>query len=190
MDDSVRRALLRWPDVPACTGWLGLDDRGDWWLRSAAAQPWPRTDDGRWQRDGATRLQHAGLIGFIARNYLAADSGYWYFQNGPQRVYVELDAAPLVLRLQPDGGWLTHTGVACTPRAAWLDEAGRLYLETAAGPGIVHGHDLAALGAWIDDALQRLCQPGREPLALQPLGAATPAQQLGFRLSPSADAAL
>ena len=190
MDDSVRRALLRWPDVPACTGWMALDARGDWWLRSAAARPWPRMVDGRLERDGASRLQHAGLIAFIARNYVAGDDGYWYFQNGPQRVYVELDAAPLVLRLQPDGRWLTHTGAACTPRAASVDAAGRLYLTTDAGPGIVHGQDLAALGAWIDDALQRLCQPGREPLVLQPLGAASAAQQLGFRSSPSADAAL
>ncbi len=190
MDDSVRRALLRWPDVPACTGWLGLDARGDWWLRSAAARPWPRAADGALLRDGASRLQHAGLIGFIARNYLARDDGYWYFQNGPQRVYVELDAAPLVLRLQPDGRWRTHTGVDCAPRAACLDAVGRLYLDTDAGPGIVHSQDLAALGDWLSEDLSWLRQPGHVALALRALNGTAPAAHLRFRISPSADAAL
>ena len=38
MDDLVRAALMKWPDVPACRGWLGLDARGDWYLRDERAQ--------------------------------------------------------------------------------------------------------------------------------------------------------
>jgi hypothetical protein len=29
MDDIVKAALLKWPNVPHCTGWLALDGRGD-----------------------------------------------------------------------------------------------------------------------------------------------------------------
>ena len=38
MDDIVRQAMAKWPHVPACYGWLGLDARGQWWLRDAEAQ--------------------------------------------------------------------------------------------------------------------------------------------------------
>ena len=30
MDDIVRQALLKWPDVPDCRGWLRLTRRGEW----------------------------------------------------------------------------------------------------------------------------------------------------------------
>ncbi len=187
MDESVRRALLRWPDVPACNGWLGLDARGDWWMRSEAARPWPREADGRLQRAGASRLRHPGLVAFIARNYQSADDGHWYFQNGPQRVYVELEAAPLVLRLQPDRSWRAHTGAPCVPRLACVDAAGRLYLDTDVGPGIVHTLDMSALGDWLDDALTRLQPPDGESLELLRLDADALCARLGFRPRPSAD---
>ena len=38
MDDIVKQAMAKWPNVPACSGWLGLDARGQWYLRDAAAQ--------------------------------------------------------------------------------------------------------------------------------------------------------
>ncbi|EAY63818.1 conserved hypothetical protein [Burkholderia cenocepacia PC184] len=38
MDDIVRQALAKWPNVPDCTGWLLLDRRGTWRLRDDAAQ--------------------------------------------------------------------------------------------------------------------------------------------------------
>jgi hypothetical protein len=30
MDDIVKQAMAKWPNVPACHGWLGLDARGHW----------------------------------------------------------------------------------------------------------------------------------------------------------------
>ena len=30
MDDIVKAALKKWPNVPHCYGWLALDARGDW----------------------------------------------------------------------------------------------------------------------------------------------------------------
>ena len=37
-------------------------------------------------------------------------AGQWFFQNGPQRVYVELESAPLIWRLGPDFSVTAHTG--------------------------------------------------------------------------------
>ncbi|MEG1326098.1 MAG: DUF2946 family protein, partial [Janthinobacterium sp.] len=33
MDDLVKQALAKWPNVPHCYGWLGLDARGHWRMR-------------------------------------------------------------------------------------------------------------------------------------------------------------
>ena len=32
MDDIVKQALAKWPNVPHCYGWLGLDARGNWYM--------------------------------------------------------------------------------------------------------------------------------------------------------------
>ncbi len=90
MDDIVRQALAKWPNVPHCTGWLLLDRRGNWRMRDEAAQA-----------SGAPGepIRHEALLGFINRNYDADERGQWFFQNGPQRVYVELGYTPWVVRL-------------------------------------------------------------------------------------------
>ena len=38
MDDIVRAALKKWPNVPACYGWLALDARGEWYMRDERVQ--------------------------------------------------------------------------------------------------------------------------------------------------------
>lgn len=144
MDEIVKAALAKWPHVPHCHGWLGLDERGRWWMRDAAAQAaGPFAGPGATPASRGTELRHEGLIAFIGRNYEADADGQWFFQNGPQRVYVELAATPWIWRLQPDGGVQAHTGVpAGTPQEALLDEAGRLYLVTPLGVGLVHSQDV------------------------------------------------
>jgi hypothetical protein len=188
MDDLVLQALKRWPDVPDCTGWLALDARGDWWIRNAEVHPWPRRADGTLDKAGASRVLHDKLLGFIRRNYAAAPDGRWFFQNGPQRVFVELEAAPLVLRLHPGTAprWTTHLDTDCQPHAGCVDPEGRLFLATSAGPGIVHSLDMSLLAAWLDDALLTLRVPGRAPLALEHLASGEVAARLGFDASPSA----
>lgn len=138
MDEIVRQAMAKWPHVPACYGWLGLDARGGWYMRddrTQAAGPFP-------QSRGAL-LRHEKLVDFIHRNYAADTQGRWYFQNGPQRVFVELEAAPLVWRLDDSGHITAHTGQAGALRGVYLDEAGRLYLDTDIGFGLVHSLDMA-----------------------------------------------
>lgn len=141
MDDIVRAALKKWPQVPACYGWLGLDARGDWYMRDdrvQAAGPFPQIK--------GSRLLHQKLCEFICRNYEADADGAWYFQNGPQRVYVELAAAPLVLGVQRVANAYAvqaHTGVdAGAVKSAWLDEHGRLFLDTELGFGLLRSLDM------------------------------------------------
>lgn len=191
MDPQVLRSMQRWPDVPACAGWLGLDARGRWWIRDAQALPWPRLSGGVLDKQGASRLLHEGLCGFVARNYQGDAQGCWYFQNGPQQVYVELEAAPLVLRLQLDDGvvrWSSHTGAACDVGEAWLDESGRVWLAGSQGPGLLHSLDTGLLEPWLDDSLELLRLPGAAPLRLQPLPLRDIESRLGFQASPSAQA--
>ncbi|RYF36174.1 MAG: DUF2946 family protein, partial [Comamonadaceae bacterium] len=142
MDDIVRQAMAKWPNVPNCHGWLALDARGNWYMRddrTQAAGPFPQSR--------GSLLRHEKLVDFIQRNYDRDAEGCWYFQNGPQRVYVELEAAPLVLRIDAQGAVTAHTGLAARPRASFLDEQGRLYLDTDAGFGLVHTLDMHAPAA-------------------------------------------
>lgn len=137
MDDLVKQALAKWPNVPDCFGWLGLDARGDWYMRDEQAQA-----GGPFARSKGSRLQHEKLIGFIQRNYASDSEGRWYFQNGPQRVYVELEVAPWIWRIQLDGSIQAHSGQPARMQRSWVDEAGRLFLETELGLGLVHTQDV------------------------------------------------
>lgn len=139
MDDIVLAALKKWPNVPHCYGWLALDARGDWYMRDERIQ-----HAGPFPHPKGSRIEHDKLRAFIERNYAADAAGCWFFQNGPQRVYVELEATPWVWRLQPDGRVLGHTGIEAHVESAWLDEAGHLYLHTDLGLGLVHTQDMAA----------------------------------------------
>lgn len=145
MDDIVKQALVKWPHVPHCYGWLGLDARGHWYLRDDAAQ----ARGGFAQSKGAL-LQHDKLIEFIGRNYEADAQGQWFFQNGPQRVYVELEYAPWIWRVQPDQTLRSHTGVCAVATDCLLDEHGRVYLMTNLGLGLVHTLDVPDVAAAVE----------------------------------------
>lgn len=142
MDAIVEAALKKWPNVPHCYGWLALDARGDWYMRDdriQAAGPFPQVK--------GSRITHEKLRQFIERNYAADERGAWFFQNGPQRVYLQLEAAPWVWRvdaaaLQPGGTVQSHTGLSTTVSASWLDEQDRLFLSTPLGLGLVHSLDM------------------------------------------------
>jgi hypothetical protein len=149
-----------------------MDMRGDWYMRddrTQAAGPFPRVK--------GSRILHDKLLAFIHRNYAADEAGAWYFQNGPQRVYVTLEAAPFVWRVQQvDGTWrvTAHTGQTAEVLAVWLDEGGRLFLDTDLGFGLVHtlDMDLAAQaveqGDWQPQTLAFAQMPGRFGYVLGP----------------------
>ena len=175
MDDMVKAALKKWPGVPHCYGWLALDARGDWYMRddrTQAAGPFPQIK--------GSRIEHVKLREFIERNYAHDESGCWFFQNGPQRVYLELEAAPWVWRLQAqaDGAVAlhSHTGLPAGFGSAWQDEAGRLFVATSLGLGLVHTLDMELAA----DAIES----GRWPLGQQSFAALVQAHR--FVLSPAA----
>jgi hypothetical protein len=173
MDAIVAAALKKWPNVPHCYAWLALDARGDWYMRDdriQAAGPFPRVK--------GSRIDHEKLREFIARNYGADASGAWFFQNGPQRVYVELEAAPWVWRLSAQPGiapaLVSHTGRAAQFASAWLDERGRLFLASELGLGIVHTLDMNLAadavegGHWVPAETRFDTLPGRFGYQLKP----------------------
>lgn len=163
MDDIVRQAIAKWPNVPDCFGWLGLDARGRWYMRDDATQA-----QGAFPQAKGSLLQHAKLIDFIQRNYEADAQGRWFFQNGPQRVYVELEATPLIWRVGTDGVPVAHTGLRMPDAGkCLLDEAGRVYLASAAGVGLVHSLDVEQVadaieqGRWTPKEVQADALPER-----------------------------
>lgn len=152
MDDIVRQAMAKWPNVPDCYGWLGLDTRGNWYMRDDRAQSLGAFADGPPAAKGSLLL-HDKLIAFIQRNYMADDRGQWFFQNGPQRVYVELAATPWIWRVQADFTLQTHTGEPTVCTACLTDEQGWLYLETPLGFGLVHTQDVAVAAEAVESGL-------------------------------------
>lgn len=127
MDDMVVRAMAKWPDVPAVYGWLRLDRRGRWWIRDEL-------------------VSNPAMIAFIGRNYQSDALGRYFFQNGPQQVFVELETTPWVYRLAEEvtelPHFVSHTGSSCVPDMAGLDEQGTLYLAAAGRIGCVDERDL------------------------------------------------
>jgi hypothetical protein len=176
MDPIVAAALKKWPNVPHCYAWLALDARGDWYMRDdriQAAGPFPRVK--------GSRIDHEKLREFIARNYASDDHGAWFFQNGPQRVYVELEAAPWVWRLQPDPTSsvvvTSHTRLPASPRESFVDESGRLLLSTDLGLGIVHTLDMNVAGDLVERGVWKPEDARLEALV----------ERFAYRLSPAAD---
>ena len=169
MDDIVKAALKKWPNVPACRGWLALDARGDWYMRddrTQAAGPFPQVK--------GSCIRHDKLREFIARNYEADADGCWFFQNGPQRVFVELEAAPWVWRVAPDRAVSAHDGRPARVQAVFVDEQGRVFLRTDLGFGIVHTLDMVAVadaveaGDWAPEPVRGADLPRREGYLLSP----------------------
>ncbi len=146
MDDSVVASMARWPDVPDIYGWLSLSEQGQWRLHpggdawrpgQAFPQPLPSGEP----------IENAQIRHFIDSNYGCDASGRWYFQNGPQRVFIRIDAAPYILLTGSDASTLhTHNGLeAAHIKGWWLDDQGRLYAETEHGPGLISGRDAPAV---------------------------------------------
>lgn len=173
MDDIVKQALAKWPNVPDCYGWLGLDARGHWYLRDAQVQA-----QGPFAQVRGSRVEHEKLLAFIHRNYECDARGCWFFQNGPQRVYAELESTPWVWRLDAEGKLQSQTGEAAEATQCLVDELGRAYLVTARGLGLVHSLDMPWLaqaleaGHWPVEEVQAAALPARFGFVRSPMGLA------------------
>ena len=133
MDEIVKQGMAKWPNVPSVYGWLALDRRGHWLIKGE-------------------RISNSIVADFIGRNYEHDDGGRWFFQNGPQRVYISLDYTPFVYRLlwEPGPGAVqrmeTHTARAVKQiDGAWIDEAGMVLIESEHGVGLIDDRDLERL---------------------------------------------
>jgi hypothetical protein len=161
MDEVVLRAIAKWPDVPAVYGWLSLDRRGRWLIKGAP-------------------ITNPTMTAFIARNYEADDEGRWFFQNGPQRVFVELAYTPFIyfatLRGDTTLELKSHTGRGVDSiDEGWIDETGSVLLRTPVGIGIVYDRDLPII---LDCMVTSTGEPPQE-LSLQ---ITERAQKAGVRL--------
>nr|MBV6630093.1 DUF2946 family protein [Oceanococcus sp. HetDA_MAG_MS8] len=151
MDERVKRAMAQWPDVPDAYGWLSLDRRGGWRLQGE-------------------RITNPALVAFIGRNYGATGDGGFAFQNGPQRVHVQLDIAPWIVHLAPSSAaqepaLIDHTGRLCDDlSAAWLDGDGQLWLQMNRGAAVlrddalIHALDMIrgpSAKGWDEDLLSQ-----------------------------------
>ena len=142
MDEIVIRSMARWPDIPDVYGWLALDRRGNWLVKGRSG--------------GFERIGNKAVGEFIGRNYQHDNAGRWFFQNGPQRVFVTLHGLPLVYRLDGERV-LAHTGaVVQSVSALWLDDAGGVILETELGAGTLDDRDLTQV-------LERICDEQQRP---------------------------
>lgn len=126
MDERVKKALAQWPNVPDVHGWLALDRHGQWRLR------------------GET-ISNPKLIAFINRNYARQENGAYAFQNGPQKVFVELALTPYIARLDDAGHWSLHTDEPLDAvSAVFLTAQGQLVIETVRGAAALDDRDLQA----------------------------------------------
>ncbi len=155
MDEIVKAALKKWPNVPACYGWLALDARGDWYMRDEQAQaagPFPRI------KGSPIRLDK--LREFIARNYLHDDAGAWFFQNGPQRVYVRLAYTPFVMHYEGER-LFDHCGRPVEAAETYLDDEGSVLIRGEQGVGLLDDRDLERYA----DGAERLPRIARADVA-------------------------
>ena len=122
MDESVVRAMAKWPDVPDVYGWLSLDRRGNWLIRNE-------------------KIGNLALREFISRNYQPDARGCWYFQNGPQRVFVKLAYTPLVVHHEGEA-LIDHCGRRFHSTEAFLDEEGSVLFAGTSGAALLDDRDL------------------------------------------------
>ena len=135
MDEIVARSLAKWPNVPAVYGWLELDRRGNWRIKGE-------------------RISNAALNEFIARNYEADARGCWFFQNGPQRVFVKLAYTPLVVHYEGEQ-LVDQCGRAFSPGSVFQDEEGSVLVDGDRGIALLDDRDLARYADQAD-ILQRI----------------------------------
>ena len=139
MDKRVLRAMAKWPNVPAVYGWVTLDRRG------------------RWRLDGGL-VRNRTTIEAINRNYGCDQQGRSFYQNGPQRAYVNLEYTPWIYVLDGGGSLHTHTNVPLARlKGVWLDDESNLLLDSDHGIGAVSDVDLDAL-------IERFCDASGQSL--------------------------
>jgi hypothetical protein len=76
-------------------------------------------------------ITHRALNEFISRNYACDRLGRYFFQNGPQRVFITLDATPWIARITPSENGLellSQCNSIIEASGALSDEKGNIYI--------------------------------------------------------------
>ena len=152
MDPLVAQSMAKWPNVPAVYGWLSLDRRGNWLIKGE-------------------RIGNAALREFIARNYESDPQGRWFFQNGPQRVYVSLAYTPFVVHYEGQA-LVDQCGRPFTPKNTYLDDEGSVLIDGDGGIALLDDRDLERY-ADIGERLPRIARSavaGRFGFVQEPRG--------------------
>ena len=126
---------------------LSLDRRGNWLIKNE-------------------KIGNRALREFIGRNYLPDARGCWFFQNGPQRVFVTLAYTPLVVHLEGGNAadaLFDHCGRPFEAEQAFVDEEGSVLMLGKAGIALLDDRDLAAYADRARDlpGITRQAAPGR-----------------------------
>ena len=152
MDEIVARSVAKWPNVPAVYGWLALDRRGNWLIKGE-------------------RIGNAALREFIGRNYEHDEQGRWYFQNGPQRVYVSLAYTPLVVHYEGER-LVDHRGQPFSAGETFQDDEGSVLFAGGGTAALLDDRDLARFAD--------------QDVALTPVARAEVPARFGFVAEPKA----
>ena len=84
--------MKKWPNVPKVFGWLKLNRKGEWLIKNQS-------------------ISHRRLKKFLDGHYFSDRNGRWFVQNGPQRVFVELEYTPYILRINNNVTISTNNGL-------------------------------------------------------------------------------
>jgi len=160
VDTIIDAALQKWPQVPNCYGWLNFDRRGEWRIQNEYAQQ---------HKLPGELITHQGFKSYIEAHLAHDMRGNYFFQNGPQRVFIHFAYCPWVIRFYPleEGHWQLRTtlGEVIEPLACFLDEHGQVMFEadfssrmvneegifvnkTVRSIGLLHDHDLEIFSAF------------------------------------------
>ena len=138
MDAAVIASMTKWPNVPDCYGWLHLDAQGRWLMGEVDGVQKPSI------------VVHEGLKGFMNRNYIACGNGCWALQNGPQRVWVTLALAPIIVRLHA-GIARAHTEQVLEIERVVLADNGVVYFLTNLGPAALESASMFVFSQGLSD---------------------------------------
>lgn len=208
MDDSVIQSMAKWPHVPDCYGWLHLNAQGQWLmgetLAAGAAQP-PSVVvheglQGFMNRNYVCPFPISAPIstpiivpisapvtahGFTKIGHHAVShthAGAWALQNGPQRVWVTLALAPLIVQVHL-GKFTAHTGMALDVQSFVLASDGVVYCKTAQGVGAIASRSMETFAQGVTALAEGLAWQANTdspPLAMTRCEAACVEGTLGF----------
>lgn len=124
MQNELPLQFSNWPGHPEVHGWLRLSRRGDWFVKGQ-------------------KVTHPRSLSFINAHYQSDPQGRWFFQNGRQRVFVQLAYTPYILRLNGTDSFKTHTGLTINElKQVCLDDEGNLLFQTEFGIALLNDYDL------------------------------------------------